>query len=217
MWFLYRLCRDAHNTLVKKNHNSALQQKEVIENHIQKSFSLGWITGPFSTPPYTPFVLSPLGVVPKSEPGKFRIINDLSYSKFGQNQYPKKITLWYNMIPLIGLYCTASAKLWRTLFGGKNRHRRCISYYHWQLCRLPFVMYFILTDVYQLGLVVLVKFLKEWAWLHNGWCSQNTMLVHCHTFWMIFSLSVQLIHRAAKMILQIFSTSAKPLGPNQDV
>lgn len=74
-------CVETHTTPLYKNHNSALQQKEVIENHIQQRLSLGRIAGPFSTPPYTPFVLSPLGVVPKSEPGKFRIINDLSYPK----------------------------------------------------------------------------------------------------------------------------------------
>lgn len=39
------------------------------------------IAGPFSEPQFSPFVSSPLGIVPKSEPGKFRIIHDLSYPK----------------------------------------------------------------------------------------------------------------------------------------
>lgn len=39
------------------------------------------IAGPFPSPPFTQFVSSPLGDVPKSEPEKFRVIHDLSFQK----------------------------------------------------------------------------------------------------------------------------------------
>lgn len=54
---------------------------EVINAHISKGLSLHRIAGLFSEPPFSPFVSSPLGIVPKSEPGEFRIIHDLSYPK----------------------------------------------------------------------------------------------------------------------------------------
>jgi hypothetical protein len=37
------------------------------------------VAGPFDDPPFSDFVVSPLSVVPKKEPGKFRIIHDLSF------------------------------------------------------------------------------------------------------------------------------------------
>ncbi|XP_066430821.1 vomeronasal type-2 receptor 26-like [Eleutherodactylus coqui] len=39
------------------------------------------MAGPFQEPPLADFVVSPLGVVPKREPNKFRLIHHLSYSK----------------------------------------------------------------------------------------------------------------------------------------
>ena len=43
--------------------------------------SLGRIAGPFTSLPFDNFVISPLGLVPKKESGKYRIIHDLSFSK----------------------------------------------------------------------------------------------------------------------------------------
>ena len=48
---------------------------------IHKELSLGRIAGPFKTLPFDNFVISPLGLVPKKETGKYRIIHDLSFSK----------------------------------------------------------------------------------------------------------------------------------------
>ena len=39
------------------------------------------LLGLSSPPPFEPFISSPLGVVPKSEPGKFRVIHDLSFPR----------------------------------------------------------------------------------------------------------------------------------------
>lgn len=68
-------------TYVSNNHKSVNDHSDVIQNHIEKSLLLDRIAGPFLEPPFVHFVSSPLGIVPKSEPGKFRIIHDLSYSK----------------------------------------------------------------------------------------------------------------------------------------
>ena len=48
---------------------------------IHKELSLGRIPGPFKSLPFDNFVISPLGLVPKKETGKYRIIHDLSFSK----------------------------------------------------------------------------------------------------------------------------------------
>ena len=39
------------------------------------------MAGPFKNIPFDNFICSPLGLVPKSLPGKFRLIHDLSYPK----------------------------------------------------------------------------------------------------------------------------------------
>ena len=46
---------------------------------LQRECSLGRVAGPFDEPPFSDFLVSPLGVVPKKEPGKFRLIHDLSF------------------------------------------------------------------------------------------------------------------------------------------
>ena len=39
----------------------------------------GFTAGPFAEPPFAPFVVSPVGLVPKKEEGIFHMILDLSY------------------------------------------------------------------------------------------------------------------------------------------
>jgi hypothetical protein len=42
---------------------------------------MGRIAGPFDSPPIKDLIVSPLGLVPKKEPGQFRVIHNLSYPK----------------------------------------------------------------------------------------------------------------------------------------
>ena len=63
------------------NHNSVLNAPGVVNTHLQKEMNLGRIAGPYSSPPFQPFVISPLGLVPKKEVGEFRLIHDLSYPR----------------------------------------------------------------------------------------------------------------------------------------
>jgi hypothetical protein len=67
-----------------KNHNSLLNMISQAKAMISKELKLGRIAGPFSTPPFPDFVISPLGLVPKKESGKFRMIHDLS-NPFGRS------------------------------------------------------------------------------------------------------------------------------------
>lgn len=74
-------CTDLPSSKVSRNHKSAIEHPSVIQDFIAQGRELGRIAGPFPSPPFTHFVSSPLGVVPKSEPGKFRVIHDLSFPK----------------------------------------------------------------------------------------------------------------------------------------
>lgn len=74
-------CTDLPSSKVSRNHKSAVEHPSVIQDFIAQGRELGRIAGPFPSPPFTQFVSSPLGVVPESEPGKFRVIHDLSFPK----------------------------------------------------------------------------------------------------------------------------------------
>jgi hypothetical protein len=60
------------------NHASSKQQSNIIGNDIQHELDKGRIAGPFDSPPFSHMFISPIGMVPKKEPGKFRRIHDLS-------------------------------------------------------------------------------------------------------------------------------------------
>ena len=57
----------------------AHQHPEVVDQYIEKEFSSWCIAGPFPCPQFPSFRVSPLGVVPKKTPGKFRLIQHLVY------------------------------------------------------------------------------------------------------------------------------------------
>lgn len=56
---------------------------QVVREKIFKEIEWGRVKGSFEYPPFKNFCISPLGVVPKHEPGSFRIIHHLSFSKGG--------------------------------------------------------------------------------------------------------------------------------------
>ena len=55
--------------------------KQFVLDKLSKEIALGRTEGPFSTPPFSDFHLSPIFLVPKPSPGDFRLILDLSYPK----------------------------------------------------------------------------------------------------------------------------------------
>ena len=62
-----------------RNHRSALENPNIVDVNLQKEIIAGRISGPFSSPPFKNFQISPIGLVPKSEPNSFRMIIDLSH------------------------------------------------------------------------------------------------------------------------------------------
>ena len=77
---------DIHSSLVGdpdkngySNHKSAIVNSKTFEDKLQKEIALGRMSGPYNLPPFPDMTFSPLGLVPKREPGQFRTIFDLSF------------------------------------------------------------------------------------------------------------------------------------------
>lgn len=64
-----------------KNLRSALERPDIVTTKIETEVSAGRIAGPFTVPPFIDFHVSPIGLCPKKEPGKFRMIHHLSHPK----------------------------------------------------------------------------------------------------------------------------------------
>lgn len=62
-----------------KSLSSAKQNPNAVRECLRDELLFNRIAGPFKTQPINNLVLSPIGVVPKKTPGKFRLIHHLSY------------------------------------------------------------------------------------------------------------------------------------------
>lgn len=67
------------------NLSSAAQHEAAIDTALKESVRLGQTAGPFHSPPFPNFIVSPLGAVPKGNSGKIRVIHHLSYPRGGDS------------------------------------------------------------------------------------------------------------------------------------
>ena len=63
------------------NLKSAVDSPAVVKEKLDKEIKAGRLAGPFAKPPFESFAISPIGIVPKKEAGKFRLIHHLSHPK----------------------------------------------------------------------------------------------------------------------------------------
>lgn len=63
----------------ESNCRSAKVHGDVINNYLKEEINMGSIAGPFSNPPILDLHINRFGVIPKSTPGKWRLITDLSF------------------------------------------------------------------------------------------------------------------------------------------
>ncbi|MES9905170.1 MAG: reverse transcriptase domain-containing protein, partial [Sedimenticola sp.] len=61
------------------NLKSANENPAIVRHKIITEIQAGRVAGPFSATPFVNFRISPLGLVPKKQPGEFRLIHHLSY------------------------------------------------------------------------------------------------------------------------------------------
>ncbi len=62
-----------------KNLQSAFQYPDIVDRKLSKEISEGRIRGPFSQPPIDNLKVSPLEVIPKKQPGEYKMIHHLSF------------------------------------------------------------------------------------------------------------------------------------------
>ena len=62
-----------------RNLKSIFEHPEAVRKKVEAELQLGRFAGPFFAPPLPNFICSPLGVVPKKDPGSFRLIHHLSH------------------------------------------------------------------------------------------------------------------------------------------
>ena len=65
------------------NSTSVRLHAEFLSRYISRELHLNRIAGPFQSPPFSQFIVSPIAIVPKKEPGSFRVIHDLSQPRPG--------------------------------------------------------------------------------------------------------------------------------------
>ena len=75
-----------------KNLPTALNQPSIVTSNLEHEVSLGRMDGPFETPPFPNFHVSPIGLVPKKNSKTFRTIFHLSFPKSGSTSINASIS-----------------------------------------------------------------------------------------------------------------------------
>ena len=65
--------------LTSNNSPSVLQNPQIVTEKLEKELKLNRIAGPFKQIPFPNFKCSPLALRPKQQPGKYRLLHNLSY------------------------------------------------------------------------------------------------------------------------------------------
>ncbi len=88
-----------------RNHPSIMENIEAVRALIQEDLDQGRIVGPFNEPPFQHLHLSPISLRPKSTPGKFRLIHNLSspynFASINSNILQEDRTVTYESISTI--------------------------------------------------------------------------------------------------------------------
>ena len=71
---------------------TAFSQPNIVSANLNKEVFLGRVAGPFDTPPFPNFQVSPIGLVPKKNSDKFRTIFHLSFPKSGSTSINASIS-----------------------------------------------------------------------------------------------------------------------------
>ena len=68
-----------------KNSQNVRGNEDVVAVKLEKEILSGRIMGPFDTPPFAPFTVSPLNIRPKKNPNKYRLLHNLSHPYDGSS------------------------------------------------------------------------------------------------------------------------------------
>lgn len=81
------------------NLKSCQELPEIVQEKLNKELQCKRIAGPLTEPPFDPFCVSPIGLVPKREPNSYRLIHHLSYpdgASINDNIDPDLATVQYS-------------------------------------------------------------------------------------------------------------------------
>ena len=67
--------------VIPNNLTSALENPTIVDKKLGQELAADRIAGPFTSPPFQSFCVSPLGLIPKKISGDFRLIHHLSFPK----------------------------------------------------------------------------------------------------------------------------------------
>ena len=98
----------ATQVIVSPNWPSALEHGAKVENIIAMDLSQGRLHGPFTSPPYQAYIVSPLGALKKRDSEKIRLIHDLSFPAQGSVNSlsdPSEFSLKYASIDDAVAFC----------------------------------------------------------------------------------------------------------------
>jgi hypothetical protein len=125
-----------HGPLANRNsHNlpSAIDHPEAVDEHLRKETAAGRIFGPTESRPANPFIVSPIGSVPKKDSDEWRIIHHLSWPVNNSvndwiHDQPLSYTTFDNAIALVrklGVGCFLSKVDVKSAFRTIAVNKRC--------------------------------------------------------------------------------------------
>ena len=85
-WFSFTFSRDTSWPLFIEPAIS-IENPEIVDRKLDKEICEGRIQGPFVQPPFYNLKVSPLGVIPKKQPGEYHMIHHLSFPYGGSVNY----------------------------------------------------------------------------------------------------------------------------------
>ena len=91
----------AQGVIESRNWPSALEFREKVSEVIQGDLDADKLYGPFSSPPFPRYIVSPLGAFLKRDRSKIRLIHDLSFPKVGSVNSeidPEQFSLEYSSV-----------------------------------------------------------------------------------------------------------------------
>ena len=93
----------SHSEQDSPNLKSAFEHEGFVSKKIAEELDKGRLGGPFETKPFSNFKLSPLGVVPKKNPGEFRMIHHLSYPRNSGQSVNENIAVEFVSVSYAGI------------------------------------------------------------------------------------------------------------------
>ena len=113
--------------LHSNNSVSVTNNEQVVAEKIRKELDMGRIEGPFLEPPFDNFKCSPLSVREKREPGKYRLLHNLSYP-YNEDSVNFNIPKERSTVQYAHLKCHwDGSAVWPGMLHGKKRHRGCFA------------------------------------------------------------------------------------------